>query len=541
MALVDLKTDLKSLKFGSAPAYDRPGKGLSGQPYIKEPFIDGDIVPQSEDFLLRGGLNAPLDAATDVARLTRYFADLKSPKGILFVAKENVLSRIGVRTQASGTGLNQGIYTPLSTITQATQGYLGGHVNKQGLNPFEGVTTYTDVKNVVIGEPNGDGNRLVDFYNNKITIQDSSTTLDSYSGGPNAPLGIGNTNINFATTNTGAPLRTSTGGRILGIGLPNNKSYTTFVPDQIKEFSRVLRDNRGSIIDFRKTILNSQEITPSLPDNDLKKSSTILSFAPSYNPANNKTIDGPSTSRIKYVSPGQRGNIISYTKGKIVQGKVSTVDKINALPIYSTKLKSEEGNDLVKFRIKAINNSNPSEGDYIHFRAFIDSFSDAYSANWNSQKYMGRAEPFYKYDSFTRQVNLSFTVAAQSKPEIMEMYRKLNYLVSNLAPEYTSAGYMAGSLVQLTMGGWCYELPGFINSLTLDVPQESPWEIGINEEGEPDSTVKEMPMICRVTGFSFTPIEKFVPSKQVGENGFYKRTGNQRYLALKAVNNNYDS
>ena len=49
------------------------------------------------------------------------------------------------------------------------------------------------------------------------------------------------------------------------------------------------------------------------------------------------------------------------------------------------------------------------------------------------------------------------------------------------------------SLIQLTMGGWCYELPGFITAMTLDVPQESPWEIGINTEGLSDSTVKELP------------------------------------------------
>tara|TARA_Y100000114_G_C11727688_1_gene311863 strand:- start:571 stop:1359 length:789 start_codon:yes stop_codon:yes gene_type:complete len=230
------------------------------------------------------------------------------------------------------------------------------------------------------------------------------------------------------------------------------------------------------------------------------------------------------------------------------------VDQINALPIYQSSLgnpESQLGNDLVKFRIGVINNSKPKSGDYIHFRAFIDSFSDSYNSTWNPQKYMGRAESFYKYDSFTRQVNLAFTVAAQSREEMMVMYRKLNYLVSNLTPDYTNSGYMAGPLVQLTMGAWCYELPGFINSLTLDVPQESPWEIGIpNLDREIPSkgginfrnpSVKEMPMICQVTGFSFTPIERFVPSKQVGKNGFYKRTGNQRYIALdNGEGNNYD-
>ena len=42
------------------------------------------------------------------------------------------------------------------------------------------------------------------------------------------------------------------------------------------------------------------------------------------------------------------------------------------------------------------------------------------------------------------------------------MYKELNFLASNLAPSYSDGRYMAGSLVQLTMGGWCYELPGHL-------------------------------------------------------------------------------
>ena len=57
---------------------------------------------------------------------------------------------------------------------------------------------------------------------------------------------------------------------------------------------------------------------------------------------------------------------------------------------------------------------------------------------------MGRGEALYNYNNFKRDINLSFTIAAQSRPEIMEQYRKLNFLVSNLAPDYTSAGYLAG-------------------------------------------------------------------------------------------------
>ena len=37
-SLLDLTTDLKSLKFGSAPSSDRPGGGNSGQPFTTTPI-----------------------------------------------------------------------------------------------------------------------------------------------------------------------------------------------------------------------------------------------------------------------------------------------------------------------------------------------------------------------------------------------------------------------------------------------------------------------------------------------------------------------
>ena len=50
------------------------------------------------------------------------------------------------------------------------------------------------------------------------------------------------------------------------------------------------------------------------------------------------------------------------------------------------------------------------------------------------------------------------------------MYRKLNYLASTLAPDYTDAGFMRGNIVRLTLGGYLYEQAGFISSLNYEVP-----------------------------------------------------------------------
>jgi hypothetical protein len=133
MGLIDLKTDLKSLRYGK----DTLGGGYSGQPYIQTEIPDGfNDLGAREDFILRGGINAVRDSLTDIKRLGKMFIDTKSPNGLLFIAKQQLLSRTAVRTQTSGRTLNEGIYSPLNTLAQAGVIAGGYHLNKQGLNPF---------------------------------------------------------------------------------------------------------------------------------------------------------------------------------------------------------------------------------------------------------------------------------------------------------------------------------------------------------------------------------------------------------------------
>jgi hypothetical protein len=226
--LQDGDTALKSLKFGN----DRPGGGDSGQPYIKNP-IEGTNSPANKDFLLRCGINTPLDAAEDVARLTKYFFDFRNPSGLLFTAKQNLLSRVSPKTEASkGIGyagglINAGVYTPLSTIAQAGVVAFGGHLNKQGIDPTGllpslGINKYQDViiSNQLTGRIDLENNRLVKLTQN-ITQNEASglayvknyylnkgNNLISYDGGSDSILGIGTTNIAFSTDNTGAPVKT---------------------------------------------------------------------------------------------------------------------------------------------------------------------------------------------------------------------------------------------------------------------------------------------------------------------------------------------
>jgi hypothetical protein len=563
MGLINLKTDLKNLKYGK----DRKGGGDSGQPYIKSNIPDG-LTSSSPDFLLRNGYLNPVSTANDVSRLTQMFFDLKTPNGLLFIAKQNLLSRTAVKTQTSTDVFNNGVYNPLSTLAQTGVVSIGGHLNKQGINPFELTGAYSNNANLygvkVKSTQELKDNRLVLLKNaisqnsgiklsNSIILNSNETTIITYDGGPGSNLGIGQTNIRFESngnlkTLSSPPTIDAKTSILNNKGENNNPStYSTKQLDNVKPqdevgytYGKVKQDFRAEL---RKNI----------------NSSTILSNSPDYL---TKNIEN----RVLLGDPGRKQgkNLSSYTNGS----GIGPVDKINALPIYRSQWATTEDNlknDLVKFRIAAIDGDKPNFKTFMHFRAFLDSFSDSYTGDWGSTKYLGRGENFYNYTGFNRIISLSWTVAAQSKEELIPMYKKLNYLASNLAPDYSKSGYMRGPLMQMTVGGYLYEQVGFFTSLTYEIPSESPWEIGINDNGGEDRTVKELPHIIKVQA-SFTPIHDFVPSKQdlefddqlkatindkdgkpiIVTKGFVNGYGvnNQRFIALAVGSgsqyNNYD-
>jgi hypothetical protein len=231
MGLIDLKTDLKNLKYGK----DTLGGGYSGQPYIQTPIPeDFNDLGARKDFILRGGANTARDTATDVQRLTKMFFDLKSPNGVLFISKQNVLSQTGVRTQSSGV-VNEGTYTPLNTLAQAGVIVSGGHLNKQG-DPFleTGAYSNNDVLYGVKVKPTQpiEDNRLARLY--QLVSINSSDKLDgfilnngnvlTYEGGPNSILGVGKTNIRFASQRTGKQNSISVSNPNFFIGKNNQRS-----------------------------------------------------------------------------------------------------------------------------------------------------------------------------------------------------------------------------------------------------------------------------------------------------------------------------
>ena len=194
--LLNGDTTLKSLKYGK----DQLGGADSNQPFIQTPIGEPEQSGfASSDSILRGGITAPIHAAIDVVRLTKYFT---TPGGLGFVVKQNILSRAAVKTEVGGF-LNEGVYNPLSTLAQAGVGFLGTHFEKQGLIPGISRKTYEEAayKNNIEDKNNFEkkkfDNRLLDiWWNKQQSIYDG--LIKDYGGGPGSILGVGKTKIHFA-------------------------------------------------------------------------------------------------------------------------------------------------------------------------------------------------------------------------------------------------------------------------------------------------------------------------------------------------------
>ena len=516
------KTNLRSLKYGR----DRFDGGSSKQPFIQVPIPEGTSTlggALAQDFILRGGPRALADSATDVKRIQKFF---NTTPGFLFSTKQDLLSRTASPAQG-GTKqapklFNEEKYLTFSTLSQVGALAFGTHLNKQG-DPFADTGVFSTNPNLYFNkvvESNKAGenriisnstdelrrlkktytlrgefaNRLTNLWYTRQYLNEDIVNILSYSGGPGSTLGIGQTFIKFARGN-GSRQDVRTNQVLVNTQqlFPQNTNVLDF-KQTVEQTSNNTRPASPTLQDFRTQLRNPKNVTKA-PDYNLNNIESRVNIG------GTKTKQGPGYAAEK--------NLVSYTIGS----RIGPIDNINYLLPYtsSSANTTPATNDLVQFRIAIIDNTTPTTKTFIHFRAFLDSMSDSYNATWTPDQYLGRSENFYNYGGFTRTISLSWTVAAQSKEELIPMYKKLNLLASSLAGDYSVSGYMRGMLAQLTVGGYLYEQPGIITQLTYDVPQESPWEIGINDEGETNNSLRELPHIIKVTGFSFIPIYRKKP------------------------------
>jgi hypothetical protein len=524
---LDQKTDFTTLKYGM----DQPQGGNSGLPYVKFPMQDAGPVTNSIlqfyqrnrnslDYPIRGG--SELDPGTGTARrtLTGEIDQLRISKflkdgsrGPAFLKKQVELQKTNPRMETTqgyqatsfGSIPNTWIYDPsgknlLSAVLTSGTGYRPDRI---GINGFQFQNFYAATIQKQFTTVNGkDRNRLLAFYktkmfnsNREVRFTDpnlyntlgmslNKSILFDYIQGPGSTYGVGKTIIRRVNDTTLV-------SNILTL------TYDQIKAQQTNGANKLFQDVLDSKIqDFRTKVASPSQRSKAWNFNR----DSIQNGMFAGNPGD------PRISR-------DNRTFTSY-----VQGTDVGIDRLNALSPFmvnegDSPFENPYAKDIIKFAFEAISNDNPTKTTALVFRAFLSGISDNHAAEYNSFRYLGRGENFRTYQGFDRTVNFSFKIFAQSRPELRPMYEKLNYLASQVYPDYSpQTSAMRAPIIKLTIGDYLYRTPGFLESINITIEDDTSWEIA-SLAGEKESrAVGELPHYLNVT-VSFKPIMDILPRR----------------------------
>ena len=524
---LEQKTDFTTLKYGM----DQPQGGNSGLPYVKFPMQDAGPVTNSIlqfyqqnrnslDYPVRGGgavdslTGGPrktLTSEVDQLRISKFLKD--GARGPAFLQKQVQLQKTNPRIETTqgyqatsfGSIPNTWIYDPsgkttLSAVLSSGTGY---HPDRIGLNGFQFQNFYAATIQKQFTTVNGkDRNRLLAFYqtkmfnsNREVRFTDpnlyntlgmslNKSILFDYIQGPGSTYGVGKTVVRRVNDTT----------------LVSNILTLTY--DQIKQqqtngANKLFQDVLDSKIqDFRTKVASPSQ------------QSKAWNFA-----------KDSIQNKLKTGNPGDpRISRLNRTFTSYVPTTDVGIDRLNTLMPFNVNegdspFDNPNSKDIIKFAFEAISNDNPSKTTALVFRAFLSGISDNHSADYNSFRYLGRGENFRTYQGFDRTVNFSFKIFAQSRPELRPMYEKLNYLTSQVYPDYSpSTSAMRAPIVKLTIGDYLYRTPGVLESINITIEDDTSWEIASLAGEKQSRAVGELPHYINVT-VSFKPIMDILPRR----------------------------
>jgi len=552
--LVNLKTNLKSLKYG----HDRQGDGSSEQPYITTNIPRRLFTSPTDDGYIRGGWTLANQASTtDQLRINKFIND--TPKGPLFIQRQIGLQLTNPKLETRKINLNSfgllgsvltatyNVFNDLApgptrlynegknTLAQLPLTAFGTHFERHGLSPIQDDNT----KYLAVVRNNNDNgnNRLlalktklikpgitnprsgnvilgtvnailgaVNVFNTAIgkgtnpllptspLLQPADLIIDRYSGGPGSTYGIGFTTIRrYDVTSNGSNKFIPEKGKIDYAG-------TIGVSNKYYEGKLVL----GPIYSVNPTNKPSQ-----IDQTAVKYKTNIPAGAngTTYSPTSRKydELISQTKTSIKQVTNNGTGSFIT-------SAATQNINKNSNLKTLLKDVFSRKDTDILNIAFTIINPFNilpkNSEENLITFPAYIKGFKDNFDATWNEYNYIGRAESFYTYGKYKRNVSFNLDIPCFNKTDLFTYHKRIGLLASTTAGTYNSAGLLGGIIIKLKIGKYINNEYAILNNISYDIPDDSSWDID-----------EQLAMYIR-SSFSFTIIHSQLPEYKLGD-GFF--------------------
>ena len=132
--------------------------------------------------------------------------------------------------------------------------------------------------------------------------------------------------------------------------------------------------------------------------------------------------------------------------------------------------------DFIPLRFYSLNKKTG-----ISFKATISGLNESISPSWDTNRFLGNPYNFYTYNSVERSVSFSFKVYSLNQQEHISCWQKLNFLAGLAYPQTSVAlVYTVPPFMKFTLGDMYKNKECFIESLSFEVDDNTPWEIGLN-------------------------------------------------------------
>jgi hypothetical protein len=533
--LANLKTDYKTLKFGS----DQPNGGSSGQPFITSNLQgvrntltslaslnsnnilvntpEGSISINNgndsrslfNDWPVRGGTYPSNEI--DYRRINAF---LKTTRGQQFIDKQKTLQFMNPKIETAPSFFDAGensvipglientrVYSEKNTLNQVEIQGSGFHLPRVGIPAF-GI--------------------FQEFYANTVGLQNiaNSSALNRLELLRKLKIS-GLRNSGQSNINTVADILLA---KKLGIALSpfTMFNYPGGPTSSDRQRNTIIGRYTDTTIVSSDTAMGYAQLTKQKPiqDNTFIKPTDFRKQLPVYITGSIGSLawtdDSSQQERIGIINAGKPYSK-DYPHGKPTDYTMNVAsDKLNMLMPYVINDTDPwnvgiNAKDSIKLAFECLSNDNTSISTALVFRALlVNGFTDNNTAVLNPLRYMGRGEEFFTYQGFTRDISFSFKIAALSRNELKPLYNKLNYLISQVYPDYapSSRGIMRAPIVKITLGDYLYRVPGFLQSVNVTVDNSTSWEINL----ENSTDVQELPHVLEVQ-ISFKPIHDVLPQR----------------------------
>jgi len=216
---------------------------------------------------------------------------------------------------------------------------------------------------------------------------------------------------------------------------------------------------------------------------------------------------------------------------EVLRGMTSKKDFLNELGPYSLtekQLKDDGGikdatgkfyeqYDFVPLRFYSI-----AKEHAVNFRATLSGISETLSPTWDSNKTLGNPFSYYTYSGIERSITFSFKVFSLNPTEHKQAWEKLNFLTGLVYPAnglgVSGNVFITPPFLKLTLGDMFKNAEGFIDSLTYDIDDNTPWEIGFDTDQTVDLENWKLPRIINVN-VTYKFVDTMGDSYSINEDG----------------------